>query len=65
MPQDPSGDALHLALASYYNVDALLTWNCKHFANLNKVSLIRQINTELGLPTPELVTPLNYLGIDD
>ena len=65
MPQDPSGDALHLALASYYNVDALLTWNCKHFANLNKVSLIRQINTELGLPTPELATPLNYLGVDD
>ena len=28
MPQDSSGDALHLAVASFHNVDALLTWNC-------------------------------------
>jgi predicted nucleic acid-binding protein len=65
MPQDPFGDALHLAIASFHNVDALLTWNYKHIANLNKVYRIRQINSELGLPTPELVTPLNYLGVGD
>ena len=65
MPQDLFGDAHHLALASFYNADVLLTWNCKHLANLNKIYLIRQINQELGLPTPELATPLNYLGADD
>ena len=65
MPQDLFGDAHHLALASFHNADALLTWNCKHLANLNKIYLIRQINQELGLPTPELATPLNYLGVDD
>ena len=65
MPQGLFGDAHHLALASFYNADALLTWNCKHLANLNKIYLIRQINQELGLPTPELATPLNYLGADD
>ena len=65
MPQDPFGDALHLAIASFYNVDALLTWNYKHIANLNKIYRIRQVNQELGLPTPDLVTPLNYLGVDN
>lgn len=30
MPNDPVGDALHLALASYYKCDFLLTWNCQH-----------------------------------
>ena len=65
MPQDMFGDAHHVALASFYNVDALLTWNYKHIANLNKIRRIRQINQELGLPTPELATPLNYLGVDD
>jgi len=64
MPRDPSGDALHLAIASFYNVDALLTWNCRHLANANKIHLIRQINQELELPVPELTTPLNYLGGD-
>ena len=36
MPADPSGDALHLALASFYGCDFLATWNCKHLnANLS------------------------------
>jgi len=62
MPNDPQGDALHLAIASYHKVDALLTWNCKHLANANKFDHIRRINYEIGLPTPILTTPLNYLG---
>ena len=62
MPQDPLGDALHLAIASFHKVDALLTWNLAHLANPHKLNLVTQINQELGLPTPELVTPLDYLG---
>ena len=37
MPNDPTGDALHLALASSYKADVLLTWNCQHLANPNKM----------------------------
>ena len=61
MPRDPLGDALHLAIASFHEVDALLTWNLAHIANPNKLDFIIQINRELGLPTPELITPLDYL----
>ena len=62
MPQDPLGDALHLALASYYRCDFLLTWNCNHLANANKFNHIKRINTLLGLFVPMLVTPLEMLG---
>ncbi len=62
MPNEPTGDALHLALASHYKCDFLLTWNCKHLANANKFRHIRQINTLLGLFVPNLVTPLELLG---
>ena len=62
MPQDPTGDALHLAVASFHEVDVILTWNCRHLANPNKLGLILQINREFGLPTPELTTPLDSLG---
>ena len=62
MPNDPTGDALHLALASFYRVDVLLTWNCQHLANPNKMEHIRLVNYELGLPMPVLTTPLNYVG---
>ncbi len=62
MPQKPGGDALHLAIASFHQIDVILTWNCMHLANPNKFDFIARINTELGLTTPELKTPLDYLG---
>ena len=65
MPQDGAGDALHLALASFYSMDVLLTWNCRHPANPNKFGHIGQVNGELGLSVPLLTTPLNYLSEDD
>ncbi len=65
MPRDPQGDALHLAVASFYRVETLLTWNCTHIANPNKFERIRLLNFELGLPVPTLTTPLNFLSGGD
>ena len=62
MPQKPQADALHLAIASFHEIDVMLTWNCTHLANPNKFNFITRINRELGLPTPELTTPVDYLG---
>ncbi len=62
MPNDPVGDALHLAIASYHKCDFLLTWNCRHLANANKFNHIRRINAMLGLYVPLLVTPLELIG---
>ncbi|MCP4265851.1 MAG: type II toxin-antitoxin system VapC family toxin [Candidatus Brocadiaceae bacterium] len=61
MPNDPKGDALHLALASYHHCHFLLTWNCAHIANANKFEHIRHINTMLGLYVPILTTPFELL----
>lgn len=33
LPPKASNDALHMALATVYGLDYLLTWNCKHMAN--------------------------------
>jgi len=65
MPRNPLGDALHLALASYHKFDHLLTWNCEHLANANKFGHIRRINAILGLHTPNLVTPLELMGLSE
>jgi predicted nucleic acid-binding protein len=64
MPVEAIGDADHLALASFYNCDMLVTWNCKHLANANKTGHIRRVNALLGLRTPFLVTPLELLEKD-
>ncbi|MBI5385242.1 MAG: hypothetical protein HZA90_11225 [Verrucomicrobia bacterium] len=61
MPQDRGGDALHLALASHYVWDILLTWNCVHLANANKFRHIQRVNALLGLPAPVLATPLQLI----
>jgi len=57
MPQNDLGDAYHLALASYYDMHFLLTWNCRHLANANKVRHLQVLNAELGLPVPVVTTP--------
>lgn len=62
MPKDEQGDAVHLAYASFYKIDFLLTWNCNHLANANKKQHIRIINTRLNLYTPEIITPLELFS---
>ena len=58
MPINLEGDAMHLAYASFYKMDFLLTWNCNHLANGNKKQHIRRVNTMLNLNVPEILTPL-------
>lgn len=51
------GDSLHLAIASYHQVDFLLTWNIRHLANPNKQDHLVVISRRLALLTPIIVTP--------
>ncbi len=62
MPRVLKGDTLHLAYASFYKIDFLLTWNCNHLANANKRKHIRVINTRLNLAIPEIITPLELFS---
>ena len=57
MPKGDMGDAFHLAFASVHRLDYLLTWNCRHLANPNKVAHIVAVNRRLALITPIIVTP--------
>ncbi len=61
MHNEAMGDAVHLAFASYYKCDFLVTWNSKHIANANKFDHIARINGLLGLFNPKLVTPFQLL----
>jgi predicted nucleic acid-binding protein len=57
MPRQPSADAVHLALASYYRIDYLLTWNSVHLANVRKEEHLARLHERLKLHVPRLVTP--------
>jgi predicted nucleic acid-binding protein len=58
----PADDALHLAVASFYRCDYLLTWDFKHLANTNKFVHIQQVNSREGLFVPSIVAPPTLMG---
>jgi predicted nucleic acid-binding protein len=50
-------DAVHVALASFYKIDYLVTWNFGHIANVRKQARLRLFNTAAGFFSPVIVTP--------
>ena len=64
MPANDLGDAFHLAFATWYRIQYLLTWNCKHLANANKFEHIQVVNARRRLVTPLIVTPAQLLEVN-
>jgi len=58
IPQSSSPDALHIAFASFYKIDFLVTWNCRHLAEGHRRKQVKLFNTSAGIYVPEIVTPL-------
>jgi len=63
LPRKAFPDALHIAIATVHQVDYLLTWNCKHIANLEVLPLIANICVGMGLTLPIICTPEELLGV--
>ena len=57
LPAKAADDALHVAIAAVYNVDFLLTWNCKHIANAALRGTIEEICRSSGFRPPSICTP--------
>jgi predicted nucleic acid-binding protein len=56
-------DAAHVAYATFYEMDALVSWNFRHLANVNRRKRVVALNLEKGYNFPvDLVTPLEVLG---
>lgn len=57
LPQKSFDDARHIATASYYHADALVSWNFKHIVNLRRIHLINSINLAEGFAGIEITSP--------
>lgn len=44
IPMGKVNDALHVAVSTVYEMDALISWNYKHLANLRRKELIQSVN---------------------
>jgi hypothetical protein len=56
-PVKYAGDALHVAYASFYANDILLSWNFRHIVKYKVRIEVRAANIILGYRTPEILSP--------
>ena len=65
IPQKYQDDALHIALATYNEADAVISWNFKHMVKLKTIRGVNGINKMLGYKELEILTPQSWLLEDD
>ena len=57
LPRSADRDATHIALASAYEMDILLSWNCRHIANATIQARLRRLVESGGFTLPVICTP--------
>ncbi|MGA9779445.1 MAG: type II toxin-antitoxin system VapC family toxin [Limisphaerales bacterium] len=62
LPPAAVSDAVHAVVASQYQVNILLTWNCRHLANPHSLGKLREFMARHGLVLPEICTPIELVG---
>jgi len=62
IPAKSKVDAFHLAMASIFEIDFMVSWNCKHIANPFFQKKIESINNSFNLITPVICTPREMSG---
>lgn len=62
IPQTKRDDALHVGIATVFEMDAVISWNYRHLANLRKVELFHSVNLEAGyFKRIEIITPMEVI----
>ena len=62
VPSNAAADAFHVAFASVHAVDYLLTWNCRHIANAERLPAIEKFLRDNGFSVPNVCTPEELMG---
>ena len=62
VPENEVTDSLHIATASIYAMDILLTWNCRHMANIVTLPKTVSIVARAGYECPAIITPEDFFN---
>ena len=57
IPEKERNDAVHIAVASINNLDAIVSWNFEHMVKFKTRREVRGINTLMGYKTIEICSP--------
>lgn len=58
-------DCNHIALATLYNADILVSWNFKHIVNVNRIRGYNAVSTKFGHKILEIRSPREILEYED
>lgn len=58
-------DCLHIALATIYGADYLISWNFKHIVNVQRIRGYNAINLKNGYKLLEIRSPKDFLIYED
>ena len=61
LPPKAEYDAFHIAIATVNGIDYLLTWNCRHIANIKHRLKIESICRSAGFEPPLICTPTQMM----
>ncbi|MBI4713096.1 MAG: PIN domain-containing protein [Planctomycetes bacterium] len=56
-------DALHIALASIYGIDFLVSYNFEHIVKVRTIDRVTGVNLLCGYKTPRIVSPEEVLDV--
>ena len=62
IPVEHKNDALHIAIATFYNIDALVSYNFEHIVKLKTIREVSGTNIAKGYKIIDLVIPEEVLG---
>ncbi len=60
VPENAKEDAAHIAIAAVHGMDYLLTWNCKHIANIVRLRQVYARIEDMQYVPPIICTPEEY-----
>ncbi|MDR9398889.1 MAG: hypothetical protein RI562_07485 [Salibacter sp.] len=58
-------DCLHIALATIYQADLLVSWNFKHIVNIERIRGYNSINLKNGYKQLEIRAPRDLMNYDN
>jgi hypothetical protein len=58
-------DCIHIALATIFRADVLVSWNFKHIVNLSRIRGYNSVNLKTGYPNIEIRSPLELIEYED
>lgn len=63
--QTSYADCLHIALATIYRADFLISWNFKHIVNVQRIRGYNSINIKNGYKQLEIRSPREFVKYED